>query len=78
VASRLPVKRLRYPAGERAWSRRHIPAQDVGPWHEALLRLHADRAYYDRQSKEGYAVAHTYVRQLSVEPLLRYLSRSPG
>jgi surfactin synthase thioesterase subunit/glycosyltransferase involved in cell wall biosynthesis len=51
-----------------------VPAQDVGPWRDALARLLTDRAHYDEISRASRAAALSYAASLSVEPFERFLS----
>jgi len=49
------------------------PAQDIGPWREALARLLGDRAHYDEIARASRTAALAYASQLTVEPFERLL-----
>lgn len=46
-----------------------VPAQDIGPWREALARLTSDAGHWEELSKSGRAAALAYIAGLSSRPL---------
>ncbi len=53
-----------------------VPAQDIGPWREALSRLLGDPGLYARQSAAAREAAHRFVVGLGVEPFEAILERT--
>jgi medium-chain acyl-[acyl-carrier-protein] hydrolase len=54
-----------------------VPAQDIGPWHEALARLLTNSAHYSEISHASRKAATDYAAHLSVEPFERLLVETP-
>ena len=50
-----------------------VPAQDIGPWYDALDRLLSDRGHYEQLSRASRVAALSYADRLSVEPFERLL-----
>jgi surfactin synthase thioesterase subunit/glycosyltransferase involved in cell wall biosynthesis len=44
-----------------------VPAQEIGPWREALARLLTDRAHYEEIARESRRAALEYAGKLTVE-----------
>ncbi len=53
-----------------------VPAQDIGPWHEALNRLLTGRAQYEQLSRESRMAAMSYADGLSVVPFEQLLEET--
>ena len=68
-----PIERFEDRLDENLLPAPVVPPQDVAPWRDALARLLADRALYERQSEAAYAAAGAFVAGLSVAPFERYL-----
>ncbi|HET9320416.1 MAG TPA: alpha/beta fold hydrolase [Bryobacteraceae bacterium] len=57
-----------------------VPAQDIGPWYDALDRLLSDRGHYEQLSRASRVAALSYADHLSAEPferLLEDVTRNP-
>ncbi len=54
-----------------------VPAQDIGPWRDALARLWNDPAHYAEISARSRAAAFDYLRHLTAEPFERLLVETP-
>ncbi len=57
-----------------------VPAQDIGPWREALARLLTDRAHYEEIARQSRRAAVEYAKQLNAgqfEKLLMGTKKSP-
>ena len=52
-----PIERFEDRLDENLLPAPVVPPQDVAPWRDALARLLADRALYERQSEAAYAAA---------------------
>jgi surfactin synthase thioesterase subunit/glycosyltransferase involved in cell wall biosynthesis len=50
-----------------------VPAQDIGPWREALGRLLTDRAHYEEISRQSRRAALEYAKQLDAGRFERLL-----
>src|SRR6185369_7496536 len=50
-----------------------VPAQDIGPWYDALDRLLSDRGHYEQLSRASRVAALSYADHLSAEPFERLL-----
>lgn len=68
-----PVVRYRPAVDELMVPVTDIPAQDPGPWVEALGRLLGDRAHYASLAARSRAAALEYARGATVEAFERYL-----
>src|SRR5579862_2319098 len=63
-----PIEKYRSQMDEQMVPVADVPAQDIGPWVEALARLVSDRALYDALSRSSRQAALAYAARLSVEP----------
>ena len=68
VATLLPVRELARRNGRYA-----APPQDVEPWLAALRCLLTDRAWYERQAREGREAAHAFVERIEPDAFEREL-----
>jgi surfactin synthase thioesterase subunit/glycosyltransferase involved in cell wall biosynthesis len=50
-----------------------VPAQDIGPWRDALARLLKDRAHYEEISRQSRRTALAYAEQLDATPFEKLL-----
>ena len=53
-----------------------VPAQDIGPWYDALRRLVSDRAHYEQLALDSRVAALRYADSLSVAPFERLLEET--
>ncbi len=75
-----PIRRYRTDVDEQMVPVPETPAQDIGPWRDALNRLLCDRAHWEELARASRAAALEYKDNLSVEPfeaLLLELVRRP-
>jgi surfactin synthase thioesterase subunit len=54
-----------------------VPAQDLGPWHDALARLLQDRVHYSEIAQASRKAALDFAGKLTVEPFERLLIQTP-
>jgi surfactin synthase thioesterase subunit len=71
-----PIPRYDTRLDERMVPLAEVPAQDIGPWREALSRLVTDRAAYDRLSRTSRAAALDYAASVSVAPFEKLLEET--
>ena len=74
------IERYRPAVDEQMVPVADVPAQDIGPWREALERLTGDRAHWEGIARESREAAVAWAEQLGVEPfeaLLRDVVRRP-
>lgn len=74
-----PIGRYKVALGNKGLPAAEVPAQELGPWLDALDRLTHDAAYYRQLAHEGREAAHAYLDGLSLQPLINYLETlKPG
>ena len=61
-----PVKHYRPSLDSRMVPEAEVPAQNVGPWLEALQKLTTDRAHYEENSQQSRQAAANYLENLNV------------
>ena len=68
-----PIEKYDPRLDERMVPVAEVPAQDIGPWHEALARLTSDRRHYEDLSRRSREAALEYTSNLSVGPFENFL-----
>jgi glycosyltransferase involved in cell wall biosynthesis len=75
-----PIERFLDRQDANAVTEAEVPAQEVGPWRDALVRLLSDADLYARESAAAREAAHRFVAGLggeAFEEILESLPRSP-
>ncbi len=68
-----PIEKYQERVDEQMVPVAEVPAQDIGPWENALRRLISDREHFRQLSRESREAALRYAENLSVEPFERFL-----
>ena len=68
-----PIEKYQERVDEQMVPVAEVPAQDIGPWENALRRLISDREHFRQLSRESREAALRYAENLSVEPFERLL-----
>ena len=61
-----PIEKYEMRLDEQMVPVAQVPAQDIGPWREALARLLTDRAHYEEIARQSRRAALEYARELHV------------
>jgi glycosyltransferase involved in cell wall biosynthesis len=64
-----PIERFHDEFDENQLLQADVPAQDIGPWSDALARLLTDRDLYERESASAREAAQAFVATLRIDPL---------
>jgi surfactin synthase thioesterase subunit/glycosyltransferase involved in cell wall biosynthesis len=59
-----PIEKYEMRLDEQMVPVAQVPAQDIGPWREALARLLTDRAHYEEIARQSRRAAVEYAKQL--------------
>jgi surfactin synthase thioesterase subunit/glycosyltransferase involved in cell wall biosynthesis len=68
-----PIEKYEMRLDEQMVPVAQVPAQDIGPWREALARLLTDRAHHEEISRQSRRAAAEYAKQLDAGPFEKLL-----
>ncbi len=71
-----PIAKYQEQVDEQMVPVAEVPAQDIGPWYDALHRLLSDRAHYEQLALDSRTAALRYADSLSVVPFEQLLEQT--